>query len=87
MKKLFYISYVFYLSGGQVGHGDIRIESETTGDHIEMSWETMDSFKSLIKEAIRDSTGYEPSSVFISFIQPLEEHNPDVSLTVNAKIS
>ena len=87
MKKLFYVSYVFYLSGGRVGHGDLRIESETSSDHIEMSWETMESFKSVIKKAIEDNTGYELSSVFISFIQPLEEHDPDVNLTVKAKIS
>lgn len=86
MKKLFYVSYVFYLSGGRVGHGDLRIESETSGDHIEMSWETMESFKAVIEEAIKDNTGYDPESIFISFMQPLEEHNPDVNLTVNAKI-
>lgn len=86
MKKLFYVSYVFYLSGGRVGHGDLRLESETTGDHIEMSWETMESFKTVIREAIKDNTGYVPESIFISFMQPLEEHNPDVNLTVNAKI-
>ena len=85
MKKLFYVSYVFYLSGGRVGHGDLRIERETTGDHIEMSWETIESFKAVIMKAIKDNTGYIPESVFISFIQPLEEHNPDVELTINAK--
>lgn len=47
MKKLFYVSYVFYLSGGRVGHGDLRIESETSGDHIEMSWETTRHLESL----------------------------------------
>lgn len=83
MKKLFYVSYVFYLSGCRVGHGDIRLESETTGDHIEMSWETMESFKSVIKEAVKNNIGYDPESVFITFMQPLEEHNPDVNLTVN----
>lgn len=86
MRKLFYVSYVFYLSGGRVGHGDLRIESETSGDHIEMSWETMDAFKLTIREAIKDNTGYEPESIFISFIQPLEEHDPNINLTVNAKI-
>jgi len=85
MKKLFYVSYVFYLSGGRVGHGDLKIESETSGDHIEMSWETMESFKSIIKEAVENSTGHNPVSVIITFIQPLEEHNPDVNLTVNSK--
>ena len=85
MKKLFYVSYVFYLSGGRIGHGDLRIESETSGDHIEMSWETMESFKAVIMKAIKDNTVYIPESVFISFIQPLEEHNPDIELTINAK--
>lgn len=50
-----------------------------------MSWETMESFKAVIMKAIKDNTGYIPESVFISFIQPLEEHNPDVELTINAK--
>lgn len=85
MKKLFYVSYVFYISGGRVGHGDLIIESETSSDHIEMSWETMESFKAVIMKAIKDNSGYIPQSVFISFIQPLEEHNPDVELTINAK--
>lgn len=78
MKKLFYVSYVFYLSGGRVGHGDIKLESETTGDHIEMSWETMESFKGLIKKAIEDNTGYVPESIFISFMQPLDENTWDI---------
>lgn len=82
MKKLFYVSYVFYLLNGRVGHGDIRLESETSGDHIEMSWETMESFKTVIKKAIEGNTGFVPESIFISFIQPLEEHNPDVNLTI-----
>jgi hypothetical protein len=51
-----------------------------------MSWETIESFKAVIKKAIEDNTGYVPESIFISFMQPLEEHNPDVELTTNAKI-
>ncbi len=85
MKNSFYVSYIFYLSDNRIGHGDINIEIVTTGDHIEMSWETMESFKSTIKEAVENSTGCNPVSVIITFIQPLEEHNPDVNLTANSK--
>ncbi len=86
MKKLYYLSYIFYLDGGRVGHGDIRMECNSTGDRIELSWETIESFKDVITQEVAKSTGYTPQSVFLTLIQPLDEHDKSINMTVDAKI-
>ena len=87
MKKTeIYVSYNFMVDG-RPGLGDIKIVIEREDNKgPEMSWETLESWKEIIRDEAERATGLRPQLVTFNTIIPLEPHDPDVVINTSADI-